>query len=320
MAILPLFAAAAAAAITPVSIPIEATGPLAPLKGTLVRPAGDGPVVILIPGSGPTDRDGNSPLGVRASTYRLLAEGLAQRGIATLRIDKRGMFDSRRAVADGNDVTLPEYATDLRAWIRVVRARTGVSCVWLLGHSEGGLVALLTAQDTADVCGLILVSTAGRKMGVVLREQLRADPANAPMLAQADAAIDALEHGRAVDVSTMHPALAPLFAQPIQKYMRSLMSYDPAAMIAKIRKPLLILQGDRDLQVGVKDAGRLKAANPRALLEILVGANHVLKEVASADVEANLAAYGDPALPLATRAVPAIADFVLNQSRLTQAR
>ena len=145
---------------------LEAPGPHGPLKATLVMPdAGSGrqaPAVLIIPGSGPTDRDGNNPLGIKAATYRLLAEALAQRGLSTVRIDKRGMFASGGAIPDANNVTINDYANDVHAWIKVIKGKTGAPCVWALGHSEGGLVALAAAQNPDGLCGLILVSTPGR--------------------------------------------------------------------------------------------------------------------------------------------------------------
>ena len=85
-----LLLAAALAAAPPAERPITAPGPLAPLAGTLADAGKGAPVLLIIPGSGPTDRDGNSPLGVKAGTYRLLAEALAARGVSSVRIDKRG--------------------------------------------------------------------------------------------------------------------------------------------------------------------------------------------------------------------------------------
>lgn len=107
------------------------------------------------------------PLGVKASTYKLLAGGLAAKGIITVRIDKRGMFDSAGAVADANAVTIDDYAVDLHAWVKVIRAKTGASCVWLLGHSEGGLVALASSRNAGDVC-----ETAGAGVSVSLGHEL----------------------------------------------------------------------------------------------------------------------------------------------------
>ncbi|HEX8215762.1 MAG TPA: alpha/beta fold hydrolase [Allosphingosinicella sp.] len=306
-------AAAATAALSsaPVETFVEAAGPLGPLKGTMLSPSPfKGPVMLVIPGSGPTDRDGNNPLGVKAATYKLLAEGLAEQGITTIRIDKRGMFASAGAVKDGNSVTIPDYADDVRSWIQSALKSTGASCIWLLGHSEGALVALAAVGDSKDVCGLVLVSAPGRPVGQALREQLRANPANAPILDQALAAIAQLEAGKPADTGGLHPGLMPLFAPQIQKYMISLLSYDPAELLRRYGKRVLIVHGQRDIQVSEKDARRLEQASGKARLVLIPHANHVLKTVSSDDRTANVATYSDPSLPLAPGVVQAIADFV----------
>jgi pimeloyl-ACP methyl ester carboxylesterase len=299
-----------APAASPVEVPIEAPGPSGNLRGTLLQPAEAEAHVLIVPGSGPTDRDGNSPLGVAAAPYRKLAAALATRGIASVRIDKRGMFGSAGAVADANAVTIADYAEDIRNWVKAVRSRTGAGCVWLLGHSEGGLVASAAAQQPDGICGLILVAAPGRKLGTLLREQLRANPANAPLLDQAMAAIDSLEAGKRVEAAAIHPALQPLFAPQVQGFVISLFSYDPAELIGRVRKPVLIVQGQRDLQVAEADARRLAAAASRSKLVLLPGVNHVLKAVASDDRAANVATYADPDLPIAPALVDAIADFI----------
>ena len=302
--------ALAAAASAPVAIEIEAAGPAGPLRGTLLTPAEapGAPVVLILPGSGATDRDGNNPMaGVRASPYRLLAEGLAERGIATIRIDKRGILGSAGA-GSANAVTIADYAADTHQWVRAAREWTGARCVWLLGHSEGGLIALAAGQNPEDLCGLILVSAAGRPMGSVLREQLRANPANAPLLDDAFAAIASLEAGRRVE--QLRPELMPLFAPPLQGYWIDLLSHDPAQLSAQLELPVLIVQGLRDLHVNEADARRLAEARPAARLVLLPAVNHVLKVVATDDRAANAATYGDPSLPLAPGVVEAIADFI----------
>lgn len=311
-----LAAALAAANAAPVQSFVEAPGPIGPLKGTMLAPAsGEAPVMLIIPGSGPTDRDGNNPYGVKAATYKLLAEGLAERGIGTVRVDKRGMFASTMAVADGNAVTIDDYVTDVAAWIASIRKQTGASCVWVVGHSEGGLVALVAAQKVPDICGLVLISTAGRPLGEVLRTQINASPANGPILDQAMAAIDNLEAGKHFDVIGMNPALLPLFAPQLQGFLINAFSYDPAKLISTISKPVLILQGERDLQVGVADAERLKHAAPQAMLVLLPNTNHVLKTVTTADPRANGATYMDPGLPLAPGVADAVASFVVPSAK-----
>ncbi len=290
---------------------VEAPGPQGSLKGTMLSAAApNAPVGLIIPGSGPTDRDGNNPLGVKGSPYKLLAEGLAAKGISSVRIDKRGMFASAGATPDANAVTIADYVSDLGAWTTVIRQQTGAGCVWLIGHSEGGLVALAAAQKLPNLCGLILVATPGRRMAEILREQLKANPANAPILDEALAAISSLEAGRRVDDTKLNPALRPLFYAGVQGFLIDMFAQDPAALIAKVGKPVLILQGSRDLQVHEVDAQNLKKADPQAKLVILANVNHVLKSVTSDDARANLATYGDPSLPLAPGVVDAVAEFI----------
>jgi len=290
---------------------LQAPGPLGELEGAYLA-TGDtsSPIVLIVPGSGPTDRDGNNPLGVTAATYRYLAQDLAKAGISSIRIDKRGMFGSKAAIKDANKVTLSDYAHDVHAWIKMAQEKTGSSCVWILGHSEGALVALLAAQQKDPVCGLILVASPGRIFGDVLRQQLRSNPANAPLLDDAMTAIKALESGDRVDVSKFHPALQGLFAPQVQNFMSNLMSYDPATLIAGVSVPVLILQGEQDLQVTHLDAHRLHVARPASQLVLLPQTNHVLKQVTSDDRAANLATYADASLPLAPGVTEAISSFI----------
>jgi len=188
---------------------------------------------LIVPGSGPTDRDGNNPLSVNASPYRLLAEGLAAKGFATLRIDKRGMFASAMAVEDANAVTIADYVDDVRSWIKVLKSQMHTHCIWILGHSEGGVVALASAQEE-DVCGVVLIATPGRPMGEVLRGQLKANPENEMLLKQALPVIDALEDRRRVDITNMHPALQKLFNPAVQGFLINAFSYNPVHLISTI--------------------------------------------------------------------------------------
>jgi pimeloyl-ACP methyl ester carboxylesterase len=300
----------AAAPAAPVERQIAAPGPLAPLAGTLLDAGKRAPVVIIIPGSGPTDRDGNNPLGVTAAPYRLLAEGLAARGVTTIRIDKRGMFGSKAAIANANAVTIVDYASDAHAWAKAARAATGARCVWLLGHSEGSLVALAAAQNRKDICGVISVSGAGRRLGTIIREQLVANPANAPYIAPAYAALARLEARQRFPNADIPPALQPLFGEAIQSYMIDLLSYDPPRLAASLKVPLLVIQGDRDLQVTPVDARALVGAQPKAQLVILPGVNHVLKVVTTTDRAANIATYTNTSLPISAGVVDAVAIFV----------
>jgi uncharacterized protein len=299
-----LIAAAAAA------FPITAPGPLGPLAGTYLDAGPKAPIVLMIPGSGATDRDGDSPHGMTAAPLRLLAEALATKGVSSVRIDKRGMFGSKSAVADPNKVTIGDYAADTHSWVNSIRAKTAAKCVWVLGHSEGSLVALAAAQQPQGICGVISLSGAGRKLSAVIREQLRSNPANAPVLDSAMKALDALDRGEHADVAGMNPALLPLFRPQVQDFLIDDFRYDPAKLAGSLKVPLLIVQGERDLQVSVADAKMLEAAQPKAKLVLLPAMNHVLKDVATDERAANFATYGDSSLPVDGQLVDSIAAFV----------
>ncbi len=282
-----------------------------PMAGTLVRPHGKtAAAVLIIPGSGPTDRDGNNPLGVTAAPYRMLAEGLAARGIASVRIDKRGMFGSKAAIADPNNVNFDDYSADTATWIAAIRKATGMRCVWLAGHSEGALVALHSATQK-HICGLILIASPGRPMATILREQLSANPANAPIMTDAMRAIDSLENGRMIDVSAMNPVLAKgLFNPAVQPFLIDMLHQDPVGELRAYDGPVLVISGVEDAQVRKADADALTSARKGIVSLRIDGMNHVLKTVPSGDKAANLAAYVDISRPLAPGLVPAIAQFV----------
>jgi pimeloyl-ACP methyl ester carboxylesterase len=297
-------------AAAPVERGITAPGPQGQLAGTLTDAGKGTPVVLIIPGSGPTDRDGNNPLGVTAAPYRLLAEGLANQGVSSVRIDKRGMLGSKAAIPDANKVTIADYADDAHAWVASAKAATGAKCVWVLGHSEGALVALTAGQKPDGICGVITVAGTGRKLGAVMRDQLKANPANEPILQPALAALDSLEAGKSVDPASLPAPIQPLFNAAVQPFLVNLMAQDPPNLAASLTVPYLIVQGDKDIQVSVEDAQLLSAAQPKAKLAILPGVNHVLKAVIGDDRGANLATYGNSALPIAPAVVDAVAGFV----------
>ena len=300
---------AAALMSGPVATPVVLPSEPAPLHGTLLAPPTETrAAALIIAGSGPTDRDGNSPLGVSASSYRLLAEGLAAHGIATVRTDKRGIGESASSLISEAELVFTDYADDARAWAAETARLTGQPCAWLIGHSEGALIALtaVAGDDDGTVCGLVLLSGAGRPIGAVLREQLATAPE--PFLSQATTILSELEAGRAVD--EVPPQLAALFRPSVQPYMISWLPLDPAEMVAAYDGPVMIGHGTTDIQVGLTDARALAAAQPTATLVVWEGVNHLLK-VAPADRTANAATYANPNLPLAPGVVDDIAGFIL---------
>lgn len=285
---------------------VSIDGGRAPLVGTLVEPEGAAhkPAVLLIAGSGPTDRDGNSTLpGVRPATLKLLADGLAKEGLTSLRFDKRGIGASAAAGPGEAEVRFIDYVDDAVAWARFLRARPHVSCVVVVGHSEGALVAAMAALRTS-VCGVVELSGAGRAAGAVIREQLR-NRLPPEVARRVEATLSALEAGRTV----ADPPLPSLLRPSVQPYLISWLPIDPAAELAKVRAPVLLVQGGRDRQIFPEDARRLSAAGPGAQVATLPDADHVLKD-APADPAADLTTYADPDRPLDPLLIPTVAAFV----------
>lgn len=286
---------------------VRIDGPAGPLEAEMIAVPGAEHAVVIVPGSGPLDRDGNSPqASVSSDTYKLLAEGLAMSGVASLRIDKRGLYGSAAAIANPNDVTVAAYAGDARKW--VARASELAPCVWIAGHSEGGLVALVAALDAPEnLCGLILISTSGRPIGRLLVEQMRAIPGNAPLMPEIEAIVGDLESGRRRDPATISPPLQPLFTAGVQGYMADLFSYDPLKVAASWDGPALIVQGTADMQVKPLDSDLLASALPQAERLDLVGGTHMLR----ADIAGQpFATYADPSLPLHPDLVPGTVGFL----------
>ena len=287
---------------------VTADGGNAPLFGSLLIPdrARPGPAVLLIAGSGPTDRDGNSTFpGVKPANLKMIAEGLAAEGVPSLRYDKRAIAKSAAAALSEADLRFSTAVDDAALFARLLKSQPGVSCVVILGHSEGALVAAMAAQKI-DTCGVIEVSGMGRPLGVVVREQLAAQSLTSELSAEIEAGLVELEHGR--EISNI-PGLEALFRPSVQPYLISQLTIDPANALRAVNAPVLILQGDNDLQVSVQDARLLAAARPDAKLVILPGVNHVLK-TAPTDRAGNFATYADPSRPLAPGVMQAILDFV----------
>lgn len=302
---------AGALALAPTSTDVTLASEPAPLHGTLLQPEAPArAVAVIIAGSGPTDRDGDSPMGVRGAVYRQLAEGLAERGVASLRYDKRGIAASAAAATSEADMRFDHYIDDAEAWAAEAASQTGLPCAWLIGHSEGALIALAVAdKPDSKVCGLVLLSGAGRPAGAPLREQFETLPE--PLKAQASDILAELEQGRAVE--EVPAPLAVLFRPSVQPYMMSWLPLDPARLIAAYDGPVLIGQGTTDIQITMTDAEALKAAKPEADLVTFEGVNHVLK-ASPQDRAANIATYGNPDLPIAEGVSEAVADFIVSRS------
>ncbi len=282
--------------------------PTGNIEGTLLVPSGGGqfPLVVIIAGSGPTDRDGNSPLLPGANnSLKMLAEGLAAHGIASLRYDKRGIGASRAAMTSEADLRFDTGADDAAGWVKMLRPDKRFSTVTIVGHSEGSLLGMLAARETgAD--GYVSVEGAGRAADLVLREQL-ARQLPPPLLAEADAGLDTLLAGHTI--AAPPAALMALFRPSVQPYMISWLKVNPQVEIARLTMPVLIVQGTLDGQVPVGDAHLLANAQPKAKLLMIDGMNHVMKNVPP-DVASQQKSYSDPTIPDNPALISGIADFV----------
>jgi len=282
------------------------------LYGSLLRPAGrdPAPFVLIVPAASPTDRNGNGIApGATPNTYKLLAEGLAARGIGTLRPDPRGVGGSIDALGAEPDLRLQTFVDDTTTWAKFLQFQPGVKCVVILGHAEGALIAALAAQQV-KTCGVIEMAAVSRPAGDLIAEQLKTAKDDGKisdeMYDQAVHILAELRAGR--PVSDVPLALASLFRPSLQPYLMSWLNQDPIAA-EKGLAPLMVLQGDNDLQVPPEDGRRLANVSRAIRLVVLPGVNHVLK-IAPADREANLATYKNPELALAPDVVPSIVNFI----------
>lgn len=282
------------------------------LGGTLTVPrsaAKPVPVVVIIAGSGPTDRNGNSLMGIRPNSYAQLAWRLAERGIASLRYDKRVLPGTLGSV-DISRLTLEDFAADARAAADSLAHDARFSRVILLGHSEGSALAMLAARAGPPVAGVISVSGFGRPLRTVLREQL-ARQFDSTTLVRYDSAM--AQYLRGETPRDVPQEVAVLFVPMNQTFMRSLAAFDPAAALRAVRQPVLIVQGGRDLQIRVADAELLHGARPDADLVVVPLANHVLKEASDTTLVSQIGTYQNPAIPIMPRVSEAIADWIFKR-------
>lgn len=296
-----------AAAPTVLQRPIELDTGHGVLYGSLLLPQQDTPppVVLIIAGSGPTDRDGNNPAGGRIDNLKRLALLLAGEHIASVRFDKRGVAASQPATPDERNLSVEAYVADIVAWAHEIKADPRFGPLILLGHSEGALIATLAAEQ-AGASAVISLSGSGRPVAEVIREQLaqRLAPAQ---LAQGTALLDSLQAGQ-TSLNVPVP-LRQVFRPTVQPYLISLLRQDPAAAFAQLKVPALIIQGRNDVQVDVADAELLKAAKPDAQLVLIDGMNHTLR-ISPRDISGQRETYQNPELPLARELGQRIVAFI----------
>lgn len=243
------------------------------LSGTLSLPQGSGPwpVAVVVAGSGPTDRDGNNFLmPAPTDSLKLLAAALAARGIASLRYDKRGVGASKVPGLQESALRFEHMVDDTVACARHLGRDPRFSGVLLVGHSEGGLVAMLAAQ-AARARAVASIAAAGLPAGTLMREQVaRVLPPD--QARRAIAGIESLEAQRPVD--DVPDEFFLLLRPSVQPYLMSWFRHDPARVAARLIVPVLLVHGAADAQVPVEHAQLLRAGRPEAVVRIVEGMDH----------------------------------------------
>lgn len=278
------------------------------LYGELLMPQGEGsaPIALIIPGSGPTDRNGNSKAAPgNNDSLKLLAEELAAKGIASLRYDKRGAGKNTESVVAQEEMRFEVFIDDAKQWLELLEMDERFTDIAVIGHSQGSLVGMMAA-GTETTEAFVSLAGAGQTIDQLLESQLK-ESLTDEWLEESQNILESLREGE--KVSQVSQPLQSLFAPNVQPFLISWMAYDPADQLADLEVPTLIINGTRDLQVSVEDAHHLAKAKPNAEVLLFDEMNHVLKE-APESREENLATYSNPDLPLADGLTDGIVDFL----------
>lgn len=286
------------------------------ISATIDMPAkGSDTAVLIVAGSGPTDRNGNSGAGLNTYSYKMLGETLAHSGYAVMRYDKRGIGGSPIPAEDIPSLVFENYIDDARACAKFLRAE-GFERVIVAGHSEGGLIALqLAAEEACCLDGVVLLCAPGYNMAEILNFQLSQQlvPAYMGLMVKSTAIINSLKAGRMVAQEDVPAELMSLFHPTVQPFIISNMRYEPTELAAKCRVPMLIVSGGRDIQVSVSNGERLHGANPAAEHRMFENMTHVLKDADTSDrMMQVMSIYTNANLALTEALAPAIVEFINN--------
>lgn len=260
-------------------------------------------IALIIAGSGPTDRNGNNP-SMKNNSLQQLATALAEKGISSVRYDKRGVAASKAAAVDESSLRFEDYVADARAWISMLKQKKAYASITVIGHSEGSLIGMIAAQGLADQ--FISIAGPGRPADQILKEQLQAQPQ--PIKDLCYPIIDSLKAGKKVE--NVNPMLNALFRPSVQAYLISWFKYDPQTELKKLNIPSLVVQGTNDIQVKTEDAELLSNAAPNATLAIIKNMNHVLKTIEQEDKQQNLGSYNNPNLAISAEMMGWITSFI----------
>jgi esterase/lipase len=274
------------------------------IKGTLFSPervTKHTKLVILIAGSGPTNRNGNQ-MGTQNNSLKFLAEGLTQNGIAVFSYDKRIFAQMIAKTLDEKTLSFEDFIKDAKDVVSYFKSQKKYAKIIIAGHSEGSLIGMVAANGTVD--GFISLAGAGRPIDEVLSEQIAK---NSPSMKEAtDKNLALLKEGKTFE--NKNQLLASLFRENVQPYLISWIKYNPQNEIKKLLVPILIINGTRDSQVPPSDAELLHEANPKSELKIIENMNHLFKEVTTDDE--NTKSYTNPKLPVIPELIDKMTTFI----------
>lgn len=276
------------------------------LYGTLLSKNDRQKIAIIIAGSGPTDRDGNSAISAPTNEYKLLAHSLDSQNIASFRYDKRGIAKSIVSNFKESDLVFEDYVKDAEKIFDYLHDTLGFKNIYFIGHSEGSLIGILASRKR-KVSGYISVAGAGRPIDVILEEQMQKQPLPDSVKQQIPQIFNQLKQGK--EVKDFPEMLSPLFRKSIQPYMISWLKYSPEKEIEKLKCPVLILQGGCDIQVKIEDANNLHNGNKKSALDIIPNMSHTLK-IAGKDCVDQNKTYTDGSMPIDNILVDDVVKFI----------
>jgi len=263
------------------------------VEGTLLTPNSKAKALaIIIPGSGPTDRDGNQNF-LKSNSLKFLAQDIANSGIATFRYDKRALTMLKKGANEKQikKVRFDDFVTDAKKVVSYFNSRKRYDKIYIIGHSQGSLVGMLAATENVD--GFISLAGPGKTIDKIILEQIGKMGAN-DLVESAQKTFEIMKTGK-VD-KNFNPGLANIFNLDVQPFIMNWISYSPTEEITKLSIPTLIINGTNDIQVSTTEADLLKKAKKDARLIIIENMNHVLKTVASKDTQENTKTYNMPLL------------------------
>ena len=259
---------------------------------------------LIIPGSGPTDRNGNNGSILMSNAYKFLSDSLASAGFAVIRYDKRGVAESADSDFREAFMTIDEYVKDAARWIKDMKSNTRFTKVVVIGHSEGSLIGMLAA-DSSGADAFISLAGPAKRADSLLLNQLRNQSLS--IYEESEKIIRQLNAGK--NVEQVSPLLKAVFRPSVQNYLRSWFKYEPKTIISQMKIPVMIVQGTTDIQVEPIEGNLLHQAKPEADFLLISGMNHILKQ-APEDRNANLSTYFNPELPLHPKLIPGLIQFL----------